>query len=350
MRRIPLLLVLACLASCRKAPPDPICQIEALPESAGIKSGQGAIQIVSPAEEYFYVYDEGGKQIGSERTGRSYAAKPGAYHVKLNSSSHPVRVQPKMLTRCQAGALMASGQNDQYYYVYDTGGTQLASAKLGKAVALFPGRYDVQINKTSTAAEVKPGATAELKPGNLSVPGKTEEYYYVFDSAGTQLASARLSSPLSLFAGSWTVKVNNSAAKVDIAPGGAAEIRPGVLLAKGSTEEYYYVLDAAGTQLASARLNSGLSLMEGSYFLKLNNVSVPIRIQAGATSEYQSGLLTVKGKGDEYYYVLDSLGTQLASAKLGKSLSLPAGKYQIKQAQETRPVALTEGKETVLNW
>ncbi|MBI3684778.1 MAG: hypothetical protein HY235_30785 [Acidobacteria bacterium] len=351
MKQLSLLIALLGLFSCKKAPPpDPICRTEPLPSTAAVKSGQAAIQILAPAQEYFYVFDEKGKQIGSEHTGRSYTAKPGAYVIKLNHSSHPVSAASNMLTKCEAGAVLVSGQTDQYYYLFDGSGAQLASAHLGKATVLFPGKYEARLNHTAAPVEVKPGGTTEVKSGTLSVPGQTEEYYYVFDAAGAQLASARLSSPLSLLAGSWNVQLNQTKARADITAGGITEIRPGALLVKAPTEEYYYVLDAAGTQLASARLNKAVSLMEGSYTLKLNSVSAPVQVQAGATTEYQAGTLAVKGSGEDYYYVMDSLGGQLASAKIGRMLALPAGKYQVKRGQETRQASVTEGRETVLNW
>ena len=58
----------------------------------------------------------------------------------------------------------------------------------------------------------------------------------------------------------------------------------------------------------------------------------------------------MKGAGDDYYYVLDPLGNQLASARVGGSLSLPAGKYQVKRGQDARPVDVAEGKDAVLAW
>lgn len=274
------------------------------------------------------------------------------YQVRVNNSSHTVYARSKTLTKCEAGALLATGATEQYFYIFDSSGAQLASERLGKAIALFPGKYEARVNNSRAAVEINPGAPMEVKSGTLSVPAKTDEYYYVFDLAGNQLSSAKLSTPLSLFAGAWTLKINNSPARVEITAGAVTEFKPGALLVNGATDEYYYVFDAAGNQLASAKLGRALSFAEGSYTLKLNNAPVPIKVEAGGTTEYTAGSVTVKGAGDGYYYyyVLDPLGNQLASTNVGRSLSLPAGKYQVKRRQDTRPVDVAGGKDVVLAW
>src|ERR1700738_561791 len=139
---------------------------------------------------------------------RSLAVEPGQYQVKVNKSAHAGAVEAKTLTRCSAGTLLVSGSTDEYYYVFDGSKTQLAYHKLGSPLAFFPGDYSVSVNKTSASASLKPGATTTLKAGVLNVQGSTDEYYYVFDGAGTQLAYNKLSRPLSFFAGPLTVKVN----------------------------------------------------------------------------------------------------------------------------------------------
>ena len=56
-------------------------------------------------------------------------------------------------------------------------------------LAFFPGKYTLQVNHTPQEFEVKPGAVTEVQAGVLTVPGSTDEYYYVLDSTGTELDS-----------------------------------------------------------------------------------------------------------------------------------------------------------------
>lgn len=347
-----LLVVLCALTAtcCKRTSEDTLCRYDPLPETAGIPQDQGAIQIAAASEEYFYVLDSAGKQIASARTNQSAAVKPGDYQVTLNKSSHPVSVRARTLTKCLAGDVLVSAGVDQYYYVLDAAGTQLASKKLGGGVALFPGKYRVQVNKTAADAEVKPGAVTELKPGIVSMQGASDEYYYVFDSTGAQLASAKLSSALALLPGAWTIKVNNTAAPVQVTAGVPTEVKAATLVVHGATDEYYYVVDSVGNQLVSAKLNRPVSLVNGSYKVKVNNATMDVKVEAGKTTEWQTASLTVRSAGTEYYYVLDPNGSQLASSRLNQPVSLPEGSYQVKLGTNTRPVKLAAGQPTVVNW
>jgi hypothetical protein len=336
--------------SCTKAPDDPFCRYEPLPASSGIPAGQGGVQIAASADEYFYILDKTGKEIAHSRLNMSASAKPGDYTAKVNNSTHPVQVREKALTKCSAGTVLLRGSTDEYYYVLDSTGHEMAHNKLGSGLAFFPGKYTLQVNNTPQEFEIKPGAVTEVQAGILTVPGSTDEYYYVLDSTGRELAHQKLSRPLAFMPGARTVKVNNTSATVRIAAGSLAELRTGALLMHGTTDEYYYVFSVAGNELAHHKLEGPLSFVEGDYTVKVNNTAVPVKVEAGKTNEYQTATLSVKSAGDQYYYVLDRNGTELGHNKLNAPLAFPEGTYSVKVANETRPVTLTAAKITVLNW
>lgn len=401
------------LTGCNKAPaPDSLCTYEPLPATAEVPSGQGAIQVLASTDVSFYVFDSAAKQIGSHGVNGLLAVKPGDYQLKVNNSIHPIAVQEKMVTKCPTGAVLTSGTTDESYYIFDNAGTQLASAHLGTALSLFPASYRVRLNNSETPASIRAAAITELKPGTVnvdvstdesyyifdsgakqlagshvgralglfagsynvkinnsqarvdvragessSVPvgtlvtqGTTDESYYVFDTGGTQLASAHLARPMALFPGSYNVKVNNSAVTATVTPATVTEVKAGALVVQGTTDESYYVFDTAGTQLASAHLGRPLSLVPGEYRAKVNNVPIPVRSEPDHTGEYLAGTLTVKSAGSDSYYVFDLAGTQLASKQINQPISLPAGKYSVKFGSSTRPVVVTAGQALVLNW
>lgn len=401
------------LPCCKKASPvDSLCTYEPLPATAEIPSGQGAIQVLASTDAYFYVFDPTGKQIGSHAVNGLLPVKSGDYHLKLNNSVHSVVVQDKTLTKCSTGAVLPDAKTDEYYYIYDNAGAQLASAHLGSALSLFPASYRVRLNNSDTTANVAAGSTTELKPGTVNTEAGTDEYYYVFDSGtkqlasshvgkalglfagsyiikvnnsqakfevragegssvpvgtlvtqgttdesyyvfdtgGTQLASAHLARPMAFFPGSYNVKLNNSTNLAVVTPATATEVKTGAVVMQGTTDESYYIFDVAGTQLASAHLGRPISLMPGEYRAKINNVPIVVRTEPARTNEYQAGTLTVKATSSEYYYVLDVAGTQLASRQLNQPISLPAGKYSVKVGNNARPVAVTAGQAVVLNW
>ena len=399
------------LSACKKTPvADDVCRYDPLPAAAGVPSGQGGILARASTDNYFYALDETGKQVGSAHFNAVLPLKPGDYRVKVNASLHPASVRSGTLTTCSAGEVITNGKTDEYYYVFDGAGTQLASAHVAAALSLFPGDYQVRLNNSRSPAKVQPSATATLTPGTINVDAPTDEYYYVFDQAGTQLASAHVGRPLGVFAGAYTVKINNSESKADVRAGETtgipagtllvegstdeyyyvfnnagtqlasahlsrplalfpgpynikvnnstapatlvagmpASIRAGSVTLQGSTDEYYYIFDHAGTQLASAHLSRPISLVPGDYIAKLNNVPLPVRAEEGKANEYPTGTVSVKSSGSDYYYVLDSAGTQLASSQVNRPVSLPAGKYSVKLGNNTRPLSVTAGQASVL--
>ena len=344
------LLPLLATVSCTKAPDDPICHYEPLPASSGTPAGQGGIQITAAADDYFYILDKAGKEISHARLNMSASAKPGNYVAKLNNSSHPVQIRENTLTKCSAGSVVLRGNTDEYYYVLDSTQHEMAHNKLGTGLAFFPGKYMLQMNNTPQEFEVKPSAVTDVQAGILTVPGSTDEYYYVLDSTGRELAHQKLSRPLAFLPAAATVKVNNTSAPVQIAAGSLVELKTGAILVHGTTDEYYYVFGAAGNELAHNKLEGPLSFVEGDYTVKVNNAAIAVKVEAGKTNEYQTATLIVKSGADLYYYVLDRNGTELGHNKVNAAMAFPEGAYSVKLANETRPVTLTAAKITAVNW
>ncbi len=335
------------LAGCKKAPlPDSLCPDQPLPASAAVPSGQGGIEVLASTDGYFYVLDGAGKQVGSHAVNGVLAVKPGDYQVKLNNSVHAVTAQAGTLSKCQTGAVLVSGKTDEYYYVLDGAGTQLASSHLGASLSLFPAGYRVRLNNTEATADIAAGGTTELKSGTVNVQADTDEYYYVFDSGARQLASSHVGRPISLFAGTYTLKVNNTQAQGDVRAGEALSLPTGTLVAKGSTDEYYYVFDQAGAQLASAHFERPLAFFPGSYSVKVNNTKAPATVAAATATEITTGSLVLQGTTDEYYYVFDAGGNQLASAHLARPVSLVPGEYLAKVNGAPVPVRIEAGRRS----
>lgn len=404
-------LVLLGLAACNKPPPpDSLCSYGPLPATSEVPAGQGAVMTQATTDTYFSAFDGAGKQVGSAHVNALLPLKPGQYHVKVNNSVHTSTVGSALLTKCPTGGVSVNGSTDDYYHVFDEAGKELASAHVGVGLSLFPGSYQIRLNNSRSTARVQSGTTTTLTTGTVNVDAPTDEYYYVFDSAGTQLASSHLGKPVGLFAGTYTVKVNNVESKVDVHADAASNIPAGTLMLEGTsdeyysvfntagtqlasrhlglslalfpgsynvklnnstastrvgtsadtigsgsftlqgtTDEYYYVFDATGRQLASAHIGRPLSLLPGDYTAKLNNVPIPVHVEAGRASSQQTGSLTVKSSASGDYSVFDSAGTQLASKQLNQPVSLPAGQYSVKVGTNTRTVAVSPGQASAVN-
>jgi hypothetical protein len=337
--------------SCSKKPvADAVCTYQPLAQTAEVPAKQGGIQVVAATDDYFHLFDGSGKEVQSGPANHIVAAKPGDYTLKLNSSSHPMSVAAGTLSKCRSGTLLVVGSTDEWYHVSDGTDTELASQRLGKALAFFPGTYSAAINKTPVSFTVKPGETTRLTPGLLNVRGSTDEYYHVLDANGTELTASKLSHAVSLFPAKFTVKVNGTTAPVTVAAGAPMEMQTGALMVHGTTEEYYHVFNSLGVELTNSKLNQSVSLFPGTYSVKINNTAIPVTVDAAKANEYQTATLTVKRAGDEYYHVFDTNGTELGNSKLNQPMALAAGNYSVKLGSDSRPVTLTAGQATVVNW
>jgi len=342
--------LLSFAACSRQLPSDPYCSEASLPSGIDVKAGQGALQAEGTTSPYFYVFDESGKQLGYQSLNKILALNPGKYRVKVNNSSHLVAVKAGALSKCSTGTLMVSGSTPEYYYVMDSTNQQLHYDSLGKAASFFPSSLRVKVNNSETQAEVKLNQVTEIKTGTLVSRGGTNEYYYVFDASGKQLSYNSLEKPLAFLPGSYAVKVNNTETNADIRSGQVTEVKTGILLVKGSTDEYYYVLNSSGNQLSYQRLNKSLAFFPGGLRIRVNNTEMGTEIVAGEIREHVTGSLMVAGSGSEYYYVLDKIGNQLNYNSLNKSLSFFPAEYTVRLGQSTRTATVTAGQLTTVEF
>jgi len=339
------LLLVILLPGCHKAlAPDAICSYEPLPAGMSVPAGQGGIEVLASTDSYFTVHDNAGKQITSEHVNAIRAVPAGDYQVAINDSKHATSAKSNTLTKCVTGAVLVSGKTDEYYAVLDQAARQLASAHVGSALSLFPGSYKVRLNNTEVSANLQAGATVELKSGSMNVDVGTDEYYAVLDAGARQLASSHVGRALGLFPGSYAVRINNTEGRADVRASEITNVPAGVLLVHGPTDEYYAIADNAGKQLASAHLEKPLGLFPATYSVKLNNTSAVVTVTARVTSEVKAGTMVLQGATDEYYAVLDSAGTQLASAHLGRPLSFMPGTYRAKLNNTATQVQVEAGR------
>jgi hypothetical protein len=327
------------LAGCGKSSGDAVCR-----DGEAAETG---LRVTAGTDAYFYALDAGGRQVGYQRPGQVLALQPGDYRVRINDSQRGVSVRAGRVTTCTAGDVRVTGGTDAYFYVLDTLGTQLSYQRIGGLLSVLPGRYLVKVNNSRVALEVIGGDTVTLPAGTVSVAGATDEYYYVQDTLGTQLAYERLGRLLDVFPGEYIVKLNNATARAAVSASDTTMLRSGTLSALGTTDEYYYVLDTAGTQLGYARLGNATSYLPGRYRLKVNNVDTLVAVPANDSTRVTTGTVVVHGAGTEYYYVHDAAGRQLNYSRLGAPLALLPGSYSVKLGQRMTTVSVTAGATVI---
>lgn len=311
--------------------------------------GQGAIQVQGSTSGYFYVLNDAGDQLGYQSFNHSVPVVAGEYEVVVNQSRHVVLVRDGELTKCSTGTLMVTGSTDEYFHVADTSGQAIASGRLGQSLSLFPGEYTTMVNQTEVKTMVKPRELTEVKTGTLLVRGSTPEYYYVLDQSARQLNNTLLGRPLAFLPGTYPVKVNKTTINADILPGQVTELVTGTVLVKGLTEEYYYVTDSLGNALNYQILNKPLAFFPGHVHVQINNTRRCTEVAAGQTIELITGSLMLRGTGNEYYYVLDSIGNALNYNSLNRSLSFFPSEYTVRLGSDTSKATVVPGTLTSLD-
>ena len=345
-----LLFLLLSALSCSENPvSDPCCQFTKITGLENLKDGQGALQVEGSTATYFYVVDEGGKQAGSQSVNKILSLDPGTYTVRVNNSSHIIEIKANELAKCSTGTLIISGNTLEKYHVMDSTGMRLAYQTLGKPMSLFPGIFKIQVNDTEITAQVKLKEITEIRTGTILVRGTTGEYYYVLDNENKQLNYSTMEKPLAFFPGVYVVKVNNTSREAEVFPGNVAELATGNILVKGLTEEYYYVTDSVGNALNYQTLNKSLAFFPGDYHIKVNNTPVLGKVSAGQTAEFMTGSLMLTGGGSEYYYVLDETGNQLNYNSLNKSLSFFPSDYTVRLGSSSLKATVIGGELTSID-
>lgn len=336
--------------ACSQRPPvsDDGCAFSRLAIADDTDDGTGQLQVVGSTSVQYYVLDNTGKQLAQQHLNQPVALKPGRYRVKLNNSVRDVEVWDGYLARCASGTLTISGTTGESYYVTDSLDRQLAVERLGKTISLFAGRFNVRLNNTELAIGIKPDQMTKVRTGSIVVHGATNEFYHVLDENNKQLNFSKLGEPLSLLPGSYRVHVNNTMRPAQVFAGKATELVTGTLSISGLTDELYYVTDTTGNALNFQKLNNALALFPGSYNIQLNNSQVRGDVRAGQVTEFNTGSLTLRGPGSEYYYVLNDAGKQLNYNSLNRWLSFFPSQYVVKLGGSTQKATVVAGHQTSL--
>ncbi|MEO5602705.1 MAG: hypothetical protein ABIR06_17425 [Cyclobacteriaceae bacterium] len=341
---------MSCFYSCDEKPaPDPCCVFSELPATSGIGSNEGMLQVEGKTSAYFYVFDASGKKVNYQTLNKSLALNPGKYQIRVNNSTHDVEIKSGILAKCSTATLLVTGKTNEYYYVMDSLSEQLSYDVLGKAVTLFPSLVKVKVNNTELPVEVKVNQTTEVKTGTLIVRGTTGEYYYVLDAMNKQLNYNTLEKPLAFLPGAYKIKMNKTSLEAEVKAEKITELATGSILVNGSTNEYYYVSDTLGNALNHQNLNEPLSFFPGNVQIKLNNTLMNARVIKGETIELQTGSIVLTGSGTGYYYVLDLTGNSLNHNTMNKSLSFFPSEYVVKLGENTGKAIVSPGKLTSIS-
>lgn len=203
-------------------------------------------------------------------------------------------------------------------------------------------------DQSCSFTELRPDRAVEDGHGMLQANGSTAADFFVFNESGRQVGRQPLNHPLLLEAGRYQMKVNGRVRYVDVWEGYLATCSTGTLSASGYNTDTYDVTDSTDNILVEGRLGRSVSLLPGNYNIRVNNTISPVTIRARQISEVHVGSITVRGTTGESFYVLDEADRQLGFAPLEQSLSFMPGVYHVKVNNTTRRVELAAGQATEL--
>lgn len=181
--------------------------------------------------------------------------------------------------------------------------------------------------------------------GALQVDGTTPVQFLVFDLARKPVGNRLLGGTVTVKPGKYQVKVNNTVHAVTIEGGKLTRCATGTLLVTGATDDAWFVQELSGAALEQTRLGKPLSLMPGTFRVKVNSTLTTAEVKLNRVTELKTGSLVVEGSGDGYQ-VTDKAGALLEYKQMDRALSLFPGEYNVEMGENTRAARIEAGRET----
>ena len=151
-----------------------------------------------------------------------------------------------------------------------------------QSVDLFPGLYKVEIQGVLKSIEIKASETVELELGEIEVPG--EDGIYLLDENGKELKFIGSSErSIDVFPGNYQIKINSTIGSVTVLNGETIQFPLGVIEVPG--EDIIYLLDENGKELKFiGSSDRSIDVFPGAYQIKMNDATKPVTVTAGETS------------------------------------------------------------------
>lgn len=126
----------------------------------------GCLVVKGLTDEYYYVSDTAGHALNYQVLNKVLAFFPGKVNVSINNTLTVADVTPGDTTEFVTGSLMLTGAGTEYYYVLDEGGKQLNYNSLNKSLSFFPSQYIIRLGQSTRKATVVAGQLTSLDAFN----------------------------------------------------------------------------------------------------------------------------------------------------------------------------------------
>ncbi len=188
---------------------------------------EGSLLVTGKGTDLYYVYNSKDNQkIDFISTGKTMSLPVGKYKVTLHNIGPEITVKGDDMTVLHTGVLLVEGQGLNLYEVWDEKKkTKLNFTYTGKGFEFFPGSYTIILNNIPQKLTVKAEDTTWIATGRLSVTGKPETLYYVYDQTGdNQLQFTYTGKETELFPGKYWIRVDKDKKQIDIVAGEVTEV------------------------------------------------------------------------------------------------------------------------------
>jgi hypothetical protein len=226
-----------------------------------------------------------------------------------------------------------------------TGATWLLALALLAASCGSPPPPDPYCSSAPLPADLK----VQSGQGALQVDGTTAVQFLVFDHARKPVDNKLLGNAVVVGPGKYRVTVNNTVHTVTVEGGKLTRCATGTLLVTGATDDTWFVQELSGAAVEQTRLGKPLSLMPGTFRVKVNNTVTTAEVKLGQVTELKTGSLVVEGSGIGYH-VTDKAGASLEHKAMDRALSLLPGEYNVEVGESTRAATVEAGQETRLKF
>ncbi|GEM_PF-5943320 len=246
--------------------------------------GAETLTVKGTGNDTFCGYDMTGKQMGCRSTNSEIELSPGTYSVSLHGAKQTATVQAGQKTTLVAGLATLKGTGNDAYCVYDSTGQQMGCLSTNQEIELFPGTYSVSLHGAKQTATVQAEQKTTLIAGLATLKGTGNDAYCVYDSTGQQMGCLSTNQEIELFPGTYNFSLHGAKQTATVEAEQKTVLTAGILKIPGNGEDTSCVYDSTGQQMGCLSTGREMELFAGTYTVKLNDTSQTIVVEADAPS------------------------------------------------------------------
>ncbi|SEH04717.1 hypothetical protein [Candidatus Venteria ishoeyi] len=214
-----------------------------------------------------------------------------------------------------ADLLTVTGTGLERFYVYDALDKELkGQANTNETLNLPSGSYSIHLHDVTQQVTLT-GQNLTVQTGTLQMDGSGHFSYSVYDEFERERygSTSYTHESMALLPGKYVAVLNDSKQTFTITAKNSTVLTPGYITVKGTGQDSYYVYNEFGRDIKGSSLytNKTKEIFAGTYQLSLNGSTTLVTVEPGKTTEVSAGQVRLNGIGLNYYHIYDELGIAL---------------------------------------